>query len=325
LQINQPRIRVTIGGVPVSGAIAAEIESVAFFAADRFSVTVSLTASGMTFDDFAATVGQVILIEAAVQELGYVALLTGQVDNVFSDLLLKRVTVSGRDLAARLIDSEIAETFANQTSSQIAISICARHDLTANVTTTSTLVGQYYELDHARSSLGVNSRGGTEWNLLSWLAVLEGFLLSVAGTTLTFGMAPLLGPFPLNVQSCIDLAIDVAGSLPKTTVVRSWNARNKVTTTQSAGDGSKIATLIRPGLTSQQALKLAENHLETLQAHETVLTARFPGETSLVPGATISLAGTASKYDGTYVIYVIRRSIDAERGFVQRIRAHALN
>ncbi len=325
MPVNQPQIRVTIGGVPVPGVIAAEVESVAFFAADRFSVAFSLTASGMTFDDFAAEGGQVVTIEVSVREFGYVALLTGQVDNTVSDLLLKRVTVSGRDLSARLIDSEIAETFANQTSSQIASLLCSRHDLTAKVTKTSTLVGQYYELDHARSSLGVNSRGGTEWNLLSWLALLEGFSLSVTGTTLTFGVPALLGPFPLNVQSCIDLAIDVARSLPKTTIVKSWNARNKVTTTQSAGGGGKTATLIRPGLSSQQASKLAENHLMTLQTHGTILTARFPGETSLVPGATISLDGTESHYDGTYAIDVITRSIDAERGFVQRIRAHALS
>jgi phage protein D len=326
LQVNQPQIRVTIGGVAVAGVIAAEIERVAFFAADRFSVTFSVDVSGLQFDYFEFAGKQVTTIELALTAFGYVELLTGQIDNVYSDLLNREVTIAGRDLSAKLIDSEIAETFANQTSSQIATAICARHNFTPNVTPTSTLVGQYYELDHARSALGLYSRGGTEWNLLSWLAGLEGFTLSVFGTTLTFGILPDTAPFLLTLQDCIDLVVDTAASLPTTTIVKSWNSRDKRASTQMAGDGEgTVTTLIRPGLTSQQASTLARNHLATLQTHGTVLLATIPGETSLVPGGSMTLVGTASNYDQNYAIDVIKRSLDAERGFVEHIRAHALS
>jgi len=134
LQVNQPEIRVAIGGVPVFGIISADVERVAFFAADRFSVTFSVDASGQTFSFFSGAGKQLATIDVALQEFGYVELLTGQIDNVYSDLLENKVTVSGRDLSAQLIDTEIAETFANQTSSQIATLICGRHQLTPNVT-----------------------------------------------------------------------------------------------------------------------------------------------------------------------------------------------
>lgn len=326
MQVSQPQIRVAIGGVAVFGAISAEVERVVFFAADRFSVTFSVDASGLALGFFSNSGKQVVTIEVTVQAFGYVELLTGQIDNIYCDLLHRTVTLAGRDLSAQLIDSEIAETFANQTSSQIATAICARHDLTPNVTATSTLVGQYYELDHARSALGLNSRGGTEWNLLSWLAQIEGFSVSVSGTTLTFGIPPNAEPLVLTPQMCISLVVDTAACLPTTTTVKSWSPRTKTMTTQTAGSGQgTVSTLIRPSLTSQQALKLAQSHLSTLQTHGTVLLVTMPGETSLLPGGSITLVGTGSEYDQTYVIDVIKRSIDSEHGFVEHIRAHALS
>lgn len=326
LQVNQPQVRFTVSGVVVPGVLAVEIERVAFFAADRFSITVSVDASGFALGFFTGAGKQIVTIEVALAEFGYVNLLTGQIDNVYCDLLSGKVTLAGRDLSAQLIDSEIAETFANQTSGQIATAICARHQLTPNVTSTSTLVGQYYELDHARSALGLNSRGGTEWNLLSWLAQIEGFTLSVFGTTLTFGILPTVEPVLLTPRGCIDLVIDTAASLPVTTMVKSWSPRNKTVTTEMAGNGQgTVTTLIRPSLTSQQASKLAQNHLSTLQTHGTVLMATLPGETSLVPGGSITLAGSFLNFDQTYSIDVIRRTLDGERGFVEHIRAHALS
>jgi hypothetical protein len=325
LPVNQPQIRVTIGGTPVYGVVSAEVERVAFFAADRFSVAFSVEASGKSFDFFSAAGRQVATIEVALRDFGYVQLLTGQIDNIFCDVLRNRVMVSGRDLSAQLIDTEIAETFANHTSSQIAIDICGRHNLTPDVTATSTLVGQYYELDHARSGLSLGSRAGTAWNLLSWLAFMEGFSLSVFGTTLRFGPPVTNEPLLLCPLDCADMTIDTAACLPTKTIVKSWSPRNKTVTAEMAGGGSgATAMLVRPSLTGQQAALLAKNHLSTLQTHATVLTATLPGETSMTPGATITLYGTSSQFDQDYAIDVIRRTVDAERGYVQHIRAHAL-
>lgn len=326
MQVNQPQVQVSIGGAAIAGAVSVEIEQVAYFAADRFEVKFAIGGSAAGAAYFASLGAQTVAIELALLPGGFVSVLTGQLDNIRLDLLQNTATLTGRDLSARLIDTEIAETFANQTASQIAATIAARHGLTANVTATSTPVGQYYDLDHARSALGLNSRAGTEWNLLCWLALIEGFSLSVTGATLNFGPAPSAPSLSLTPADCMELILDSATAIPGTATVKSWNTRNKTVVTQTAGLGQGLSTtLIRPNLTSQQAMNFASRHLAGLAQHGTIMVARMPGELALVPGSTISLSQTESAFDQTYMVDTIRRSIDAGRGFTQIVRAHAVN
>jgi phage protein D len=326
LQVNQPQVQVSIGGAAIPGAVSVEIEQVAYFAADRFAVVFAMGAAETGAAYFAALGAQTVVIEAALAPGGFVSLLTGQVDNIRLDMPRNIAILTGRDLSAGLIDTEIAETFANQTASQIAQAIAARHSLTPNVSATSTPVGQYYDLDHARSALGLNSRAGTEWNLLSWLALIEGFVLSVTGTTLNFGPVPPGTPLFLTPLDCMELILDSATAIPATATVKSWNTRSKTIVTQTAGTGQGLSTtLIRPNLTSQQAMNLADNHLAGLAQHGTIMVATMPGELTLVPGATINLSETNSAFDQTYMVDTIRRSIDSARGFTQIVRAHAVS
>jgi phage protein D len=326
LPVNTPLVQLRIGDAPLYGAISLQIEQVAYFAADRFAVTVALGDGPLADTAYFASFGlQTITIAIAVSDAGYVDLFTGQIDNIRLDLLAKTATLSGRDLSARLIDTEISETFANQTASQIATEIAERHGLNPNVTATTTPVGQYYELDHARSALSLHSRNGSEWNLLSALAQLENFILSVTGMTLNFG--PLLAGIPslLTPQNCIGLSLDVATTIPSSTTVKSWNTRNKTVVTQTSGSATGgSATLIRPNLTSSQAGSLAANHLSVLTQHATILRAEIAGELALTPASPILLRHTNTAFDQTYLIDSITRSIDARNGFLETIRAHAL-
>jgi len=315
-----------IDGVPVPGVTALNIESVAWFSADRFRVEFALGAAPQTSAAFfAALAAQTITIDVALSGAGFANLLIGQIDNIRLDLKENVASLCGRDLSAQLIDAEIAETFANQTASQIALAIAARHGLGANVTDTSTPVGQYYELDHARSALGVNARATTEWNLLTWLAQIENFSLSVVGTTLNFGPPPLTIPVFFTPRNFIALTLDTATTIPTTATVKSWNTRNKMVNMQTAGSGTGISTtMIRPNLTQAQAQAIATNHLAVLAQHTTILTGTMPGDLVLGPAAQIFLAGTDSTLDQLYTVEAITRSLDARRGFTQTIRAYAV-
>jgi len=326
LPVKTPQVQLLIGTAPLYGVISLEIEQVAYFAADRFTVTVALGRGLLADAAYVASFGlQTITIGVAVSAAGYVNLLTGQIDNIRLDLLANTATLTGRDLSARLIDAEISETYANQTASQIATTIAARHGLTPNVTATTTPVGQYYELDHARSALSANSRNGSEWNLLAALAQAENFVISVTGTTLNFGPLAAGAPMLLTPQNCIGLNLDIAATIPSSATVKSWNTRNKAVVTQTAGtDSAGSTTLIRPNLTSSQASNLAANHLAVLAQHATILKAEIPGELALTPASPILLSGTNTGLDQTYVIDAITRSIDTKTGFIETIRAHAL-
>ncbi len=310
-------------GAPVVDAISLELESVAYFAADRFILTL---ANGVNTAFFASLETQTITIDISLSNAAYKNLIIGQIDNVRLNLLANTVTLCGRDLSAQLIDAEISETFVNQTSSEIATTIAMRHNLIPNISTTQTPVGQYYEIDHARSALGLNSRTTTEWNLLSQLAQLENFIVAVVGKTLNFG--PQTGvsiPTILNLQSFITLTLDIATTIPTGTTVKSWNTRNKAAITHvTGGTSGNSTTLIRPNLTTSQATILATNHLATLAQHSTILTAIMPGETSLTPNSQILLAGTGSQLDQTYTIEAIKRSINTHSGFTQKIYAYAV-
>jgi hypothetical protein len=326
LPINLPELQILIGNISVNGVISLEVEKVAYFAADRFALTLAVGANPLLGISYFATLGtQVISISIATNPSGYVELITGQVDNIRFDLPSNTVTLCGRDLSARLIDTEISETFVNQTASQIATTIAGRHGLTANVTATSVPVGQYYELDHARSALGLNSRGGSEWNMLCFLAQAENFILSVTGTTLNFGPAIISVPVFLMPANCIALSLDVSTTIPTGVSVKSWNTRNKAVINQSSG--SKIGnatTMIRPNLTSQQAVTIANNHLLMLAQHTTILMAKLPGETTLAPGSQILVNETNSPFDQLYMVDAIIRSVEAQEGFVESIHAHAV-
>lgn len=323
MPVNLPQLRIAIAGAPIVGAISLELESVAYFAADRFTL---MLANGANTAFFVGLDAQTITIDIALSLAGYQNLIIGQIDNVRMNLLDNTVTLSGRDLSAQLIDTEISQTFVNQTSSQIATTIATRHNLMPNISATETPVGQYYEIDHARSALGLNSRSTTEWNLLSQLAQLENFIVAVAGTTLTFGPQTATGILTvLSPQCFMALTLDIATTIPTSTTVKSWNTRNKAVVAQMAGETTgNSTTLIRPNLTTAQATIIAANHLAILARHSTILTGIMPGETSLVPTSQIMLAGTGSQLDQTYTIEAIKRSINTHSGFTQTIYAYAV-
>ena len=322
LAVEQPQLRVSIGGVVVPGATEMEIESVAYFAADRFRINFvfGVTAS-TTVSYFLGLSLETLTIDVALSGFGYTTLLVGQVDNIQIDILQNRAILTGRDLAARLIDTEVSETFVNQTASQIAVTIAQRHQLTPNVMATKTLTGQYYQLDHARTVLAVNSRGTTEWNLLSTLASAENFQLSVFGTVLNFGSPTQGVPLFLTAQDFIAVTFDMAANLPGRAVVKSWNCRNKTMIMQSNGTGL-MTTLVRPNLTQEQAQALATSHLVTLGQHALVLLGTMPGDLVMMPGMQIQFGGTNSALDQNYTIIEVSRTLDSNHGFLQRIRAY---
>ena len=195
--------------------------------------------------------------------------------------------------------------------------------MTPNVTETTGQVGQYYEIDHARSALGLHARAMTAWNLLCQLAEVEGCLLSVTGTTLNFGPAELGGPMIASPEDFMTLDIDHATTVPSGATVLSWNSRNKIVVSQAAGAAGGV-TIVRPNLTTQQAGSVAASHLAALDVHRIRLTGTMPGELGLIPPALLNLTGTGSSFDTSYAVDAVIRRIDAREGFTQTISGYAL-
>ena len=260
------------------------------------------------------------------------SLLQGEADTIRSDVLNRTVEIDGRDLTARLLDARTQETFSNQTASEIAQTLASRHNLTPNVTATSTLAGRYYATEHDRISLGQFSRTTTEWDLLTFLAAREGFEAFITGQTLTFAPLGTAAPtLTLTPDLCISLSLEHTLTLARDiqVTVKSWNTRQQAAVSQTAkstaqgrrtGGSPQHIVVVRPNLTSNDALQLANRILADLSAHERLVHAELPGELSLTPRSRIRLTGTGTDFDQLYYVAELDRHFSAGHGFTERLR-----
>jgi phage protein D len=172
---RRPALRVLANGSPLAGAIDAEVISSNYYSADRYAVSVALSADpavGAAW--FAATPDMLIEVQMGLfadpGSGGWQSLIMGAVDLATIDPINEVVRLEGRDLTALLIQARTQETFANQTASEIATTLAARHGLAARVMPTTTPVGRYYQLEHDRTTFDQFSSATTEWDLLVFLA-----------------------------------------------------------------------------------------------------------------------------------------------------------
>ena len=308
----------TIDGTPLPGLERLEIRQPGSFEAACFSLEFAIGAVPGGAAWFAGLQGGVVTAGIGSGK----ALVTGQVDNVAIRFDLGVAILSGRDLAARLIDAEMDQTFSNLTASEVATAFAGGAGLAANVDATTTRIGQYYELAHAQTGLGLHSRHATRWDLLAALAVREQFGLSVTGTTLNFTAPPASAPMLLTYgRDLMTLGCDRALALatPKVTV-RSWNPKSKAAFSSSAGS-SGGTTLIRPNLTQGEAERVATAAQAALAAQAVRLQASMPGETAMAPGTAILIQGTQTALDGAYVVRSVERVIGGRIGFLQHFEA----
>ena len=331
---RHPRLEILANGTALAGAIEAEVTSNNHYAADRFRARLALDADPGAIA-FWSTAGEIILDIRFGLDGGAISAIQGAVDRVEIDPIQRVLRLDGRDLTARLIEARTHESFVNRTASEIAELLAARHELSTDVTATKTPVGRYYQNEHDRITLGQFSRAMSEWDLLTWLARQEGFDVFVRGTSLHFGPSPrnaAVRPIwpgdvmALRLERALTLARDIE------VVVKSWNARQQSAFTQTAraaaarrGDGKSGSAqrhvLVRPNLTQEQALKLAQTTLAELTRHRMVLHATMPGDLSLAPRDALSLGGTATAFDQIYYVDEVSRRLSVQHGFVQQVTA----
>jgi phage protein D len=246
------------------------------------------------------------------------------------------VHLDGRDRTTPLIETRTQETFANRTASEIAVLLAERHNLTPCVSPTTTPVGRYYQDEHDRITLNQFSRATTEWDLLVFLACHEGFDVFVEGATLYFQPAtqPTDTPVLLRPSDLIGLTLERSLTLARDieVTVKSWNSRQSSAFIQKAraacrpGAGRSAGppqnyVFVRPNLTPDEALKLAQRKLAELTRHERVIELSMPGELAMTPRSMIMLDGTDSAFDQTYYVDMIERQLHLSGGFTQHIRA----
>ena len=325
--LRSPNVVALLNGSLLPGVFDIDVTNNAHFGAARFRLQVAMNAS---------TASQLVQPGGSVDiqvSLGgpLISVVQGEVDSMAIDVVHGVVSLEGRDFAGRLIDARTEETFSNQTSSEIAETLASRHNLAPNVTPTTALAGRYYRNEHERITLGQFSRSTTEWDLLTYLAAREGFEVYVTGTTLNFTpLASSSDVFYLTPQACIALSLEHALTLARDieVTVKSWNTRQQTAFAQTARSSAasttaatpRKITVVRPNLSPNDALQLAQRILTDLSAHERVVSVEMPGEISLSPRSQIVLNGTGTEFDQTYYISELTRHFSTAHGFTETLR-----
>ena len=281
--------------------------------------------------------GEVDIVTGLTQ---WVTMMVGQVDHISMDPQNGLIEVDGRDLTARLIKLPSTQTFVNQTSSDIASALATAAELAQNVAPTTTIVGQFYQLEHSRSSLNTFTRFSTAFDIIALLAQLEGYDFWVSGTTLNF--------VPVQTSGPASLVIDVPSLLSNTSVattiksvrfdrrvafdddaqvtVKSWNSRQRVALEKvysSASASGPSIVFVAPNLTDDTAQNKAKALYSDLIGHRRVVSCEMTGELTIMPRDIVQVVGSQG-WDDSYVIDTVVRKMSAQRGFTQWITARAL-
>lgn len=333
---TRPRLQITANGHIVTGAVAAEVVSNNYYAADSFNASIAFAANPEMGISFWSDEAKILIdIQFSVDDgMSYTSLIYGTVDAVTVQPAVGLVNIAGRDLTASLIAARTQETFANHTSSEIAALLASRHRLTPHISTTTTPVGRYYQSEHDSLTLNQFTRTTTEWDLLVFLARQENFDVFVHGQELYFQQSTALHDITLSLRptDVTDLQLERSVLLSQDieVVVKSWSSRQNIACIQRAttvNDGPSASAIplqsyvyVKPNLTPQDASKFANQRLAELVRHQRTVVIRMPGELALSPRGLIALEGTGTGFDQTYYVDMIERRLD-RRGFTQLVRA----
>lgn len=352
-QTRQPRGIVKINGVAVTGWIDLEVTNNAFYQSDNFNVTFSISALTPPYNLNWFSAQQVIAVEIFAgfpvdvekfSDADLQSLIYGNVDDIHFNPTSQTIEISGRDLTSVLIDQKTTQKYPNLTSSQIAKQIALAHGLTAIVTATKTKSGVYYQIDHARLS---DAR--SEWDLLTWLAREEAFVVYIKGQTLHFEPKADLTSDPYVLQwtppvdvigyssfngKSLSFSRNLTIAKGVTVVIRSWNAKNKKAFTVSyptnkakgispgqSSTASQVYERTIAGLTPEKALIQAQALQKEITAHEVSLSATLPADNVLKTNSLIKVVGTNSLFDQLYYPDNIRRNLSIGGGYDMSISA----
>lgn len=339
---RQPRGVVKIAGEACEGWLRYTTDENEFNQPDTFDVIFALSGLPESRDANWWATQEEVEVElfagfpadpTSYSEADLTSIFKGKADDIDIDWGRMVVTVSGRDRTADLMDAKTSERDTNSTSSDIVSKIASRRGLTPVVTSTSTKVGKFYQLDN----VGMTEER-TEWDLITWLARQEGFVTFVRGSELHFGPRSDAGqdPYLVKVEAPGDGrgywrssagAVAVRRTLMAArgvkVEVRTWNSKRKkaFTKTASRGKAEQVYRYTIPNLTPEQAQERADKLLEEISRHALTLSISGPADADLRVDDVISLEGTGTACDQVYFPQSISRTMSSDGGYEWDITA----
>jgi phage protein D len=351
-RVRQPRAIVKANGVRLA-VESVDVTNKAYAGADDFRVRLPLYGqsaemtprfwSRLTDAEFSIAVG---FAQADGSLADLTTLVVGLPTRVDMDPMEGTLDITGRDYSAALIDQIESAVYVNATASEAVAKIADEHGLGKNITATGTPIGFYYGNPDDAAAL---TRQSSQWDFITGLAQVEGFIAFMQGRNLYFGPPPVLdrdNPFVLKaivqangVQSSnmkrlrlsrsLDMARDIsvvvmsADRATGETVTGRAESTNPLRNAQSGPKVTGPLPYIRtiPNLTQGQATQRAQALLAQLTRHERVIEATMPGDPRATILTPIRLTGTSTDFDQSYFANEIWHRLDTRQGYQMTIRA----
>jgi hypothetical protein len=205
------------------------------------------------------------------------------------------------------------------------------------------MVGSYQCDDYNQILLNVHSNITNEWDLLRYLAKVEGFQLFVDGTTLVFTPAETLPMVNRSINANDVTALIFHNICPTsdltTLTAKSWNSwlgqalirTNDQSTSQSVTSPPALSTdpgteiaIVRPNMSSKDAERLLSQYLNALNEQAVTVQITMPGELSLKSGDALTVTAGNGIFNGSYIVKSVRRRFSSTAGFVQHVQGHLM-
>jgi len=339
---RQPRGAVRLNGELMTGWVSFDVDNNSFYQADTFRVVFAVTA--LPKDKGADWFAKQTSIECEIlagfpktpdsfnpEELK--VLIFGKVDDINYNPATFEIELSGRDLTSAFIDAKTTEKFQNLTSSKIVEQIASRRGLKPVVTPTKTVVGTYYQIDHADIS-----EQRTEWDLLTYLAAKEQYSIFVSGKELHFSPLPSATDtpyllkweqptkdhgFPIFNGKSIAFSHSLTLSKGVAVTVRSWNQKQKKGFTvyypHKPKDSDQAYSFTVPNKTHEEALQIAQTKHKEITKHEIKVMVELPGDNDLTISSVLKVEGTLTDFDQIYYVDSVTRQMSFNEGYTMAV------
>jgi len=359
-QVKQPRGIITINGIRVNW-FGLSLTSTTYYLADSFSFSIPMNQKDKTLDFNYWASAETFLVKIYIgfppdgdnYTIADLELfMQGNADEMHIDPGSFTLQFSGRDLTSNFLDAKTTQKFQNQTSSQIVEMFAKQYGMKTRITPTSTIVGTYYSQQQT-----VLSEESTQWDLMTFLAQQEDFVLFVEADTLVFEPRPddtnVKNPFVIKyvppndktasaqienamvlwLQRSLTLASDVSVTVrvphgTKTGEAFSVIAKSKhvprsnLKNVPAKTNKRQKYSFTKAGLSREQALKFAQQRLKEISQHEVKLNVSMPGNNFLKKDSIIQLTGTGTSFDQYYYADNVIRHLDMnENGYEMEIEA----
>ena len=341
--VRSPRAWISLGGTKIL-CKSATVTQNATGSSSSFAAEVPidlLLANGWTMSSLASQPeidGSIYISNDIAGDANGTLMITGVVDDIEIHIPAMSVSITGRDLSAKMHNNLNTTQYLNQTSSQIVQNIAGNYGLGVSGGSSSGMVGREYTKDFVKMF-----DGESDWSAVRALAEIEGFAVFVKGgsSSLYFGQPGQNGSYSVSYQPPTPDS-PAAGDFLQISLHRNLNLGGTVTTNASAfdphtkktlkakatcsgNDGNTLGYDCRgANLTQDQLEKLAKTRVGMAVRHEMEIDAELVGDTSLVAGMSLKISGTQSAFDNSYDVDCATHEVNDD-GYVMTVLARSMS